>query len=139
MNEVFADAFYYIALLNPRDQFHAAAVQATKALNRRMVTTLWVLMEVADALSAPAVRQRTYQFLQQLNADPNTTILADPAPWYSRGLKLYGSRHDKNWSLTDCISFEVMADRNINDALTGDHHFVQAGFRALLQSSAAKP
>lgn len=132
MSEVFADAFYYIALLNPSDQYHAAAVQATKALNRRMVTTLWVLMEVADALSAPAVRQRTYQFLSKISADPNTAIIMDVSPWFSRGVQLYGQRGDKDWSLTDCISFEVMAEHNIADALTGDHHFTQAGFRALL-------
>ena len=55
MTEVFADAFYYIALLNPADQFHAAAVQATQKLNCRLVTTLWILMEVTDALCAPSV------------------------------------------------------------------------------------
>lgn len=64
MTEIFADAFYYIALLNPADSFHAAAVQATKTLNRPLVTTIWVLMEVADALCAPAVRKRTHQFLE---------------------------------------------------------------------------
>jgi len=56
MSEAFADAFYYMALLNPADQFHAAAVESTKTLTERVVTTGWVLMEVADALSAPAVR-----------------------------------------------------------------------------------
>ncbi|MCI0683173.1 MAG: hypothetical protein L0Y71_13815 [Gemmataceae bacterium] len=139
MNEVFADAFYYIALLNPADQFHAAAVEATRSLAQRLATTGWVLMEVADALSAPAVRQRTHQFLERTALDPNTTIVADFDPWFARGLKLYGERPDKHWSLTDCISFEVMKERGISDALTGDHHFSQAGFRALLLAPAAKP
>ena len=139
MSEVFADAFYYIALLNPSDQFHAAAIQATKDLNRRLVTTCWVLTEVADALSAPAVRQRTFQFLQRVLADPNTTVVCDFEPWFGRGMVLYGNRADKSWSLTDCISFEVMSERHISDALTGDHHFTQAGYRALLQSAAVNP
>lgn len=139
MNEVFADSFYYIALLNPNDRFHASALQATKQLNRRLVTTLWVLMEVADALSAPAVRQRTHQFLQQASADPNTTVITAADPWYLRGLQLYGTRADKDWSLTDCISFQVMTERGITEALSGDHHFIQAGFRALLQFPAATP
>ena len=56
MSEVFADAFYYIALLNPADRFHAAALQATQVLSQTLLTTSWVLMEVADALCAPAVR-----------------------------------------------------------------------------------
>ena len=128
MTEVFADAFYYIALLNPADQFHAAAVAATKTLTQRFVTTGWVLMEVADALSAPAVRQRTHQFLERIAVDPNTTVIANFDPWFARGVKLYGERGDKSWSLTDCISFEVMKDRGVSEALTGDHHFTQAGF-----------
>ena len=132
MNEVFADAFYYIALLNPADQFHAAAVEATKTLTQRLVTTGWCLMEVADALSAPVVRPRTHQFLERIAVDPNTTVIADFDRWFERGMKLYGARPDKSWPLTDCISFEVMKERAISAALTGDHHFVQAGFRALL-------
>ena len=133
MTVVFADAFYYIALLNRSDRFHAAAVEATRNLSQPLVTTSWVLLEVADALSAPAIRARTHQFLQQLAADPNTRVLADHDPWYARGLNLYGHRLDKSWSLTDCISFEVMTEHGITDALTGDQHFEQAGFRALLK------
>jgi predicted nucleic acid-binding protein len=133
MSEVFADSFYYLALLNPSDRFHTA-LQATNALNRQIVTTLWVLMEVADALSAPAVRRRTHQFLHRAGADANTVVIMDKAPWFSRGVELFGKRLDKSWSLTDCISFEVMADRGILEALTGDHHFIQAGFRTLLPS-----
>jgi predicted nucleic acid-binding protein len=139
MTEVFADAFYYIALLNPADQFHSVAVEATRSLTQRLSTTIWVLMEVADALSAPAVRQRTHHFLERIAVDPNTTVIGDSNPWFARGLKLFGERPDKSWSLTDCISFEVMKARCIADALTGDHHFIQAGFRALLAPMAANP
>jgi len=49
-----------------------------------------------------------------------------------RGKKLYRDRADKEWPLTDCISFVVMHDRGLSEALTADHHFEQAGFRALL-------
>jgi len=139
MTEVYADAFYYIALLNPSDQFHAVALEATKALTHRLVTTGWVLTEVADALSAPAVRQRTHRFFERVRSDPNTTVVSEFHPWFARGLALYGNRRDKSWSLTDCISFEVMTERGIRDALTGDHHFVQAGFRALLALPAVQP
>lgn len=47
-------------------------------------------------------------------------------------LKLYEARLDKSWGLTDCISFVVMADQGLTDALSGDLHFRQAGYRALL-------
>jgi predicted nucleic acid-binding protein len=139
MSEIFADSFYFIALLNPWDQHHVAALQATRSIQRRIVTTIWVLMEVADALSAPSVRQRTHRFLENVLADQNTTVVADVEPWLARGRKLYGTRPDKEWSLTDCVSFEVMAERQIDDALTGDHHFTQAGFQAILHPSKNSP
>lgn len=132
MTEVFADAFYFIAILSPSDRFHRAAVTATETLDQPLVTTTWVLAEVADALSAPDVRQLTHRFLQRIARDKTTRIVEANSHWYARGLSLYGNRSDKAWSLTDCISFEVMTEHQICDALTADHHFVQAGFRALL-------
>jgi predicted nucleic acid-binding protein len=91
-----------------------------------------VIVEVADALSAPRVRQRVLGFIDKLTNDPNTIVISDLAPWYKAGLELYGNRPDKSWSLTDRISFAVMEARSIREALTGDHHFEQAGFTPLL-------
>jgi predicted nucleic acid-binding protein len=104
MSQVFADAFYFIALLNPADQYHGEALLATRSINYSLVTTVWVLMEVADALSAPAVRLRTCRFLDQVLSDPNTVVVADLEPWLTRGRSLFCQRPDKDWSLTDCIS-----------------------------------
>ena len=50
-----------------------------------------------------------------------------------RGFDLFSRRPDKEWSLTDCISFIVMSEEGITEALTGDHHFEQAGFTILLK------
>jgi hypothetical protein len=65
--------------------------------------------------------------------DADTTIVEARPVLFQRGLRLYDERPDKEWTLTDCISFVVMADEEIEEALTGDHHFEQAGFRALLK------
>jgi predicted nucleic acid-binding protein len=135
MKQIFADAFYYIALLNPADQFHVKAIQVTKNLTCALVTTAWVLIEVADALSSPAVRDRTHRFIRQVLNDAGTLVVIDHGPWYERWLALYGNRPDKSWSLTDCISFAVMTDKGISEALTGGHHFFQAGFQILLPSA----
>jgi hypothetical protein len=64
MMPVFADAFYYIAMLNSADRYHAVAMDSTKSLVRPVVTTVWVLMEVADALCDPVIRGTTHRFLQ---------------------------------------------------------------------------
>lgn len=132
MSEVFADSFYYIAMLNPCDRHHALAMEVSSRLVRPVVTTAWVLVEVADALSDPSIRRMAHRFLQTVMTHPKTTVVGGGEPWASRGLALYGSRSDKSWSLTDCISFEVMTDRGIREALTGDHHFAQAGFQVML-------
>jgi len=48
------------------------------------------------------------------------------------GWTLYQQRPDKEWGLTDCISFVVMQEQGISEAFTSDHHFTQAGFTILL-------
>jgi predicted nucleic acid-binding protein len=102
--------------------------------SRRILTTHWVLVEVADALSAPNYRVDVARFLRELSQDAGTEVVGPDEALYDRGLDLYARRPDKSWSLTDCISFVVMAQRSLTDALTGDRHFDQAGFRALLGS-----
>jgi predicted nucleic acid-binding protein len=132
MSAVLADSFYFIALSNPSDEHHASAV-AARALAARLVTTRYVLIEVADALSAPRFRAEVAGFLRRLASDPGTEIVDPDVSLYERGLDLFARRPDKAWSLADCISFAVMTERGLTEALTGDHHFEQAGFRALLR------
>jgi predicted nucleic acid-binding protein len=133
MSVVFADSFDFIALSNPSDGHHAAAFRAAESLTSQLLTTHYVLIEVADALSAPRFRADVAQFLRQLAVDPGTVIIGPDIPLYERGLDLYARRPDKAWSLTDCLSFVVMADHGLTEALTGDNHFEQAGFHALLR------
>jgi predicted nucleic acid-binding protein len=130
---VFADAYFLIALINPSDASHSAAVEWAEALTSQIVTTHWVLMEVADALCAPVYRAEVAQFLRDLASDEGVEIITPHQSWFARGLDLYSRRLDKEWSLTDCISFVVMTELGLTEALTGDHHFEQAGFRALLR------
>jgi uncharacterized protein len=99
-----------------------------------MLTTDWAVIEVADALSAPAQRGAFLMLWEEIREHPAIEIIpADRSPLL-QGLDLYARRPDKAWSLTDCISFVVMTDRGLTEALTGDRHFEQAGFRALLRS-----
>jgi len=130
---IFADSFYYLALLNPADRAHARAVAATSALTSPLITTGWILTELADALADVTNRVRCSKAIRQLQADPDLRIVSCEAALFDEGLRLYENRSDKEWSLTDCISFVVMQREGIAEALTGDHHFEQAGFVALLK------
>jgi hypothetical protein len=97
-----------------------------------LVTTRWILVEVANAVGGSPVRMAAARMLQRVEEDPNFRVIAGSDGLYERGLALFVNRPDKDWLLTDCISIVVMADERLADALTGDRHFEQAGFKALL-------
>lgn len=132
MRRVFADTHFYFALLNRRDPSHGRAVTLHQERFAEVITTAWVLAELADGLSSRAMRGRCVAAIGELRRLPEVRIIEADAALFWRGFDLYQSRQDKEWSLTDCISFLVMADAGLHDALTGDHHFEQAGFAALL-------
>jgi predicted nucleic acid-binding protein len=130
---VFADTFALIAWLNPRDVAHPLVAAYLDGFTGRLVTTEWVLMELADALSAPEARTTAVAFLRAVRADQLFDVVGYVPAVYQAGFDLFATRPDKDWSLTDCISFGVMAERRLSEALTADHHFEQAGFRAVFK------
>ncbi len=132
MTRVFADTYFYLAILSPSDSAHERAIELSMELRASTVTTAWVLAEVADALARQSDRQRFISLFDRLRANSNVTIVPATVDHFSRGVELYRQRPDKDWSLTDCISFETMNELGLTDALTGDHHFEQAGFHILL-------
>lgn len=133
MNAVFADSFYFFALFNDRDQAHARAVAFNRGFAGRMATTRWVLTELADGLCGQSTRASFLSILDFLDSDPDVVIVDSSDELWQEGIALYRNRPDKDWSLTDCISFVVMQREGLRDALTGDRHFEQAGFVALLK------
>ena len=101
---VFADTFALIAWLNPRDQAHAKVVAYLDEFTGRLLTTEWVLMELADALSAPQARETVATFLQAVRAAPLFEVIGYDSLVYQAGFDLFAHRPDKSWPLTDCIS-----------------------------------
>jgi uncharacterized protein len=134
MTTLFADAFFFVALLNPRDQAHLRAnAYVEPDLEWPLLTTKWVLVQVGDAMATNARNRGAFvRLFHVLQANDAVEILPGDEH-FDAGLDLYSRRPDKAWSLTDCISFVVMTERGLAEALTGDHHFEQAGFRALLR------
>jgi predicted nucleic acid-binding protein len=131
---VFADSYYFLALWNPSDSRHQMAAQLARDRGTMVITTFWVLMEVADGLSRSRVRGMIPSFIRALRENHSVSIVPPTVEDFDMGLNLYSQRPDKDWSLTDCISFIVMERRGLTEALTGDRHFEQAGFKAVLSS-----
>ena len=129
----FADTSYLLALLNPDDEFHAAATALSGKLDEIVVTTMWVLTELGDALHRGRNRAVFARFLDTLGSHEDFEVVPASAELFQREVELFRARPDKEWSLTDCISFVVMTEKGISEALTGDRHFEQAGFHALLK------
>ena len=129
---VFADTFFYLALLRDDDPAHPRALAAAR-LNRSIVTTEFVLLELGNACARAEDHTDFLALVQGLRASPRIHIVPLDSRLFDRGLRRMAERSDKDWSLTDCISFLVMEDTAVTEALTGDRHFEQAGFTALLK------
>jgi uncharacterized protein len=132
MKAVFCDTFFFLAAINKSDKCHHEALAWSNGYNGPLLTTIWVITEVADALAGKQNRHVFEIFYQAIKEDKRMRIVAADQSHWERGLALYFQRPDKEWSLTDCLSFVVMGDEGLKDALTGDRHFEQAGLSILL-------
>ena len=135
MRRLFADTFYWVALLYRRDPWHArvAAFSRTTTATDRVVTTDAVLTEVLAALSAGGahLRQEAVTLVDDLLNDPQVRVVEATRGLFLEGLSLYRARPDKEYSLTDCISMQTMRREGLTEVLTNDHHFTQEGFSIL--------
>jgi len=133
MKTVFADASFYVKLLSRRDRHAAAAQDFARSYSGRFVTTTAVLVEVGNFLADSKHRKDFPALVHELEVSRRVDIVGDTLELWEAGLRLYAERLDKKWSFTNCMSFLVMQDRGIHEALTADHHFEQAGFTILLK------
>jgi uncharacterized protein len=131
--QLFIDTAFIQALLNSRDTYHSQAIALLPKV--RNASEVWiteaVLTEVGNACSAYN-RDGAVKFIQQCYRTENIRVACIDTLLFRQAVDLYQSRPDKNWGLTDCISFIVMTQNNISEAVTTDRHFIQAGFCALM-------
>ncbi|MCC6126127.1 MAG: type II toxin-antitoxin system VapC family toxin [Pirellulales bacterium] len=133
MSTILADTSFFVAYLNPREDCHPMAVEWMTASSERMVTTEWVLAELGNYLAEGPNRRLFGSLVRALSAEKRVEIVAADHESFLDALGLYVRRPDQSWSFTDCASFRLMKARKITEALTTDHHFEQAGFKALLR------
>lgn len=134
-NKFFLDTGFLVALVVEDDQYHERALELADQIEeegRHVVTTRVVVAEIGDALASPGYRERAAEHIAALQRSPTVDIVPLTEELFRRGFELYRDRRDKAWGITDCISFVVMRERGIQEALTTDSDFEQAGFNALL-------
>jgi predicted nucleic acid-binding protein len=132
---VFIDTAYLVAIADRRDFKHAQALRLATELDTSradLVTTDAILIELGDYFSTSHLRLTASDAVAAIRADPAWEVVLLSAALVAAGEARFRRYGDKNWSVTDCISMEVMRQRRVREVATSDHGFEQAGFRVLM-------
>jgi uncharacterized protein len=134
---VFADTAFHVAVIDRRDNGHAAALSVAGALraeNTGFVTTDAVLVEFLTYFSAhgESIRRAAADYVTLLKDDELVTVVPQTPTLFDPGLELYRRRPDKGYSMCDCMSMVVCTQLQISEVLTSDRDFEQQGFKILL-------
>lgn len=138
MKQVFADTFFFVALVDRTDAWHERARLTSLLLGTtQVVTSDAVMVEFVNFFSNHhfEVRRRAVQRVHLMLSAPEFEVLPLTRSAMLSGLSLHASRSDKQYSLTDCISMQMMRELGIFEILTHDHHFVQEGFVTLMRGT----
>jgi predicted nucleic acid-binding protein len=141
MKIIFADTFYWIALLNPRDNWHHTALNyARKYESDRLITTDGIIDETLNYFATRGIvmRKKALALCLKISQEPTIQVIPYTTQLRQAGFYLFNPRPDKCYSLTDCISMIVMKQMKITEVLTHDRHFTQEGFKILFQDSLIK-
>ena len=130
---IFVDTGFLLALSQPGDALYARAKGWASIVTEPLVVTEYILWETVNRLSQPVDRPKAHGLVSYIRSATNYELVVASPALFDAGLRLHAERHDKEWSLTDCITFAVMHERRIGRALAYDRHFEQAGFEALLR------
>lgn len=133
---VFIDTGYLVAILNPRDGLHdkaRALANRWQKKNLALLTSDAVLIEFANFFARSPLRPAAHAAVQKIRAARGWTVEGLQPKLLARAERRYGAHLDKEWSLTDCISMELMTDHHAIEVATADKHFTRAGFRTLMR------
>ena len=132
---IFADTLYWVAIANASDPWHQASINAKSTVGEaKLFTTEEVLSEFLTtfASSGPYLRSKAVGIVRSILSDRLTAVIPQSNFSFLTGIALYEARHEKAYSLEDCVSMNAMREGGITDILTNDHHFTQEGFTVLI-------
>lgn len=129
---MFLDTSGLFCLHNRAEPHHAQATRLLAAATRSFTHSYVIAEFVALSESHRLQRRPVLQFIQEIHdGDLAEVVFVDEAT-HRKAFDLLRKRDDKSWSLCDAVSFVLMGERKVSEALTLDHHFEQAGFVQLL-------
>ncbi len=130
----FLDTSFVLSLINPRDSYHKKAKELLIQLRtaHEVLVREAVLTEIGNSLAC-SNRSATVNFINSCYVTANLKVISVDNALFRHAVKFYHTHKDKQWGLTDCISFIVMQDHSLTEAFTTDEHFQQVGFKALLR------
>lgn len=137
MSAMFLDTGYVIALESTRDQHHVQATRHWRTLPRgqRFVTTSLVFAEIIAYINGHGLHAKAIAVGRRLLEDPLVELIHVDEALFQQGRDLLRRHNDKQYSLADRVSFLLMKDRGIRQALSFDRHFEQAGFERLPETT----
>ncbi|MEB3310134.1 MAG: PIN domain-containing protein [Snowella sp.] len=131
--KIFVDTLFIVALINKRDQYHQIALSLAKQYeNSPLITTDAIFLESGNKLSTN-YRNEAVELIERFLASDDVDVICLTPELFDESLLLYKQYQDKSWGLVDCFSFVVMKQNKVDQALTFDQHFTQAGFQALMR------
>lgn len=134
--DLFVDTSGFYALLVGQDDQHATAGQVLRQAaeqRRRFITTDYVLDETLTLLKARGQRSLIDQFVDRVLNSKACRIEWTDSARFAATVVFFLKRLDQEWSFTDCLSFRIMTELRLREALTKDAHFEAAGFVVLLK------
>ena len=130
--QILVDTAYVLALVNERDQYHDRAQELADLFEGHdLLITDAVLLEIGNAL-ARGFKEQAIEIITYFFESEEVEIFRHSSQVFDKAFALYKKYDDKEWSFVDCISFIVMRERGIKQALTFDRHFEQAGFVTIM-------
>lgn len=140
MDKLFIDTSFIIALSIETDPHHAIAKSWAEHIAKNkhhMMTHQGILLEIGNVFAKPPWRKTALELITFLQHDPTIKIVSISTLLLNEAIQLFVSQHEKSWRMTDCLSFTVMRQSNLETALTANQHFAEAGFRPLLREEPA--
>jgi predicted nucleic acid-binding protein len=131
MKKLFADTFYWVALANPKDDWHESVNTKSKELGAFLIITSdEILIEFLTLLGREGsyLRKKAVELVRTILNNPNIIVVPQTRESFLEGVNLYENRPDKGYSLTDCISMNIIKSQKLTEVLTKDKHFTQEGF-----------